>query len=78
MTNEQIYELVCKLHFKTDLSNAEIAKELQKEGVTQYTHQAMSLVVYDDLNIAVSRIIRSEQISHEKAKEFTKNRKIYW
>ena len=70
MSNTEIYAMVCMLHWKTDLSIPQIAIELQKHGVTSYTHRSELIYVYHDLTEAVNRIIQSEKNSWLKAAQF--------
>lgn len=71
MTNEEIYYLVCRLHWKSDLSKHQIVAYLQSIGVTSYTHKTYSGEhTHTDLNKAVGIIINSEINSQLKAKYY--------
>ena len=68
-SSTDIYELVCKLYWKTDLGIDGIITELKKQGVTEYIHTSIDKFCYTDLREAVMRILASEQGSWAKASQ---------
>ena len=66
----EIYELVCKLYWKTDLGIDGIITQLKQYDVTEYIHTSITKCHYTDLREAVNRIISSEQGSWAKASQF--------
>lgn len=71
MNNEEIYALVCKLFWRTDLLKPQIAEMLKKEGIRCYTHVFSNNNRYTHYNliVAVDIIIKSEISSQTKANE---------
>jgi len=70
MTSNEIYILVCKLYFKTDLTIDEIYDHVGSPLIYYKHEKYTGIVGFDNWKHAIETIIKSEIHSQLKAKQF--------
>lgn len=73
MSSEEIYRLICRLYWTTDLTKDEIIELVGYKTLSKYCHTSSDGYYYKMAGKdAVNKIIHNEILAHTQVKIFTK------